>query len=132
MSPDRISPRRAASGAPPSEIGPDGDPAKDIFVVLAEQGQEARLRAHRVGKDLIFALEYLAELVAGPAHVPVAGNQPHRMELVLRKPAAGLFRIRPRVDGFAAKIDAAFQQRRAASDPLCKVALGDGRVGACD
>src|SRR4051795_650350 len=115
--PDRKSPPTAATGEAPSDVRPDGDPAQQKLVVFAEKSEEARLGCDPVGHQREFASQDFVELVARAAHVPVACDQPDRMELVLRQPPAGLFGIGARVDRFAAKIDAALNELAAAAEP---------------
>src|SRR3954451_17009105 len=109
-SPDRKSPPTAAIGIAPSDVRPDGDPAQQKLVVFAEKREEGRLGCDAVGHQRVFASQDFVELVARAAHVPVAGDQPDRVELMLRQPAASLFGVGARVDRFAAKIDAALNE----------------------
>ena len=46
----------------------------------------------RVGHQDNLVAEQLAELVAGAAHVPVAGDQPDRLEMMLRRASGWLLR----------------------------------------
>src|SRR5205085_11349472 len=109
-SPDRTSPRRAASAARPSKVGPHREAAKHIFIIFAEQQEEARFGADRVRDDRIVSAKHPLELIIRAAHVPVAGDQPDRAEMMAAKPAQRLFRIRPGVDRFGAEIDTALDQ----------------------
>src|SRR3954451_7430926 len=130
MSPARNSPPTAANEGPSSDVGPDGDPAQQELVVFAEQGEEARLGRYAVGQQRVFAAQHLVEFVVRAAHVPVAGDQPDGVELVLGEPAAGLLGVGTRVDGLAAEIDAALDQLAAAAEPPGDVAFGHRRISA--
>ena len=76
--------------------------------------------------------EHLAEFVAGAAHVPVAGDQPHRLVMVPVEPARRLLGIGAGVDRFAAEIDAATEQSaaRRPAGGRCRALVTDGSAPA--
>src|SRR5687767_6006846 len=121
MSPDRKSARTAAREDGASDIEQHREAAKDIFVVLAEQRREMRIGADGVGYDLVLIAEHLVEIVAGAAHVIVAGDQPERAEPVLLEPARGFLGVGAGVDRFAAEVDAAVDQPLLPAEPANEV-----------
>src|SRR5690606_10997776 len=103
-----------------------------IFIIFGEKRHEFRLGAHRVRDHLDIARELAIELVAGAAHVPVAGHEPDAPVAASLKPPLGLLRVGPRVDRFRAEVDAAFKQSFLAAEPMDEIDLPDGGVRSGD
>src|SRR3546814_7152804 len=76
---------------------------------------EAGLAAHGVGDDRHPLADGAADFIFGAAHMPVGGDQPHRLIVAPRNPTRHLGRVRSRVLGLEAQGDAAVEQLMRAS-----------------